>query len=620
MDIVIERQGEARLDSVEVVYADSVVALERAYEMGVPRDAEVRTTAPGVLLSDTVTAVQADAHMDPETIWALDAAFVSLQNACKGQFGNTDVDLIAARYATLEFQNPAYKAALIDPADFKRPVAVIELSSPDPDLDRMIRSPLSRLLAGNPDLTVISVPIDSLPREDDPRAPSPSFLQRLRFSGLETILFRLIERFATKHRLSGPRGRFIILRENELCKETAWSMIKRGYLPNTLPVVSAKNLPVDPDDPNVGTTQDSEFGSQVEALVSTHLKAFIRAPEAIPPLAGFFAEAVRERAQRFSASQPIWKEQLKDRIVPGKTAALTNWLNDPEALGLKKVLEAENIPMVFFQHGVTNEINWRMRQYDSQFGTSLCDLEMAFNERAASLSMSENGFLRGRAFATGFPQDYYRGMRRKGPVQSDSAPIWYVCTAFYVANHGQLEGVTDWDKCQHETGVVTKILDKCRHKVVFKPYPGRRYEDPDPIETAVEASTNIEMHRTRLDLRYVVRHARVLISARSFSTPSWCLATDLPLVHINVPYQDPLDDEALEAFREGVFLFDAADPDFHQKLLDFLNQPIEDIERQWVEKAPARERLMKGFMSSYSGGAGDRAAREIIRELKTRRS
>lgn len=610
-DIEFERWGAVPLDRVEVVYVDCRVALQRAYDLGLAAGAEVRTTAPGMLVDDTVTTVQADRHMTPSDIRAMDAAFTALHRACQGAFGDADEDLIAARYATLEFQNPAYKAALLEADDFVRPVAVIELSSRDPDLDRMIRSPMKRLLAANPDLTNLSVPIETLLREDDPRAPSPTFIQRLWFSGLETILYRLVEQLSTRWRLRGPRGRFVVLRENELCKEAAWSMILRGFLPVTLPVAVPFG-DADMEEP------PAYWRTTIRALLDEHIGPFLRAEAALDPLTDMFEEAVNRRVRRFRKSLDVWPERLDGLLKPGQSAVLTNWVNDPELIGLKKALEPLNVPMVFFQHGVTNEINWRMRQYEAQFGTSLCDLEMAFNHRAADLSMN-NPFLRGRAVATGFPKDYYRGMRRTGAVEGDGPPIWYVCTAFYVANHGQLEGVTDWDKCQHESAIVTEVLAKCRHRVVFKPYPGRRYEDPDPIETAVEASDNIDMHRTRLDLRYVVRHARVLISARSFSTPSWCLATDLPLIHIDIPDQDPLDDAARPAFDAGVFLFDASAPDFHAKLLAFLNEPIEEIERQWAEKAPERKELMTGFMSSYTGGAGGRAAREIVREMAQRR-
>ncbi|MEQ8443895.1 MAG: hypothetical protein RIM33_07430 [Alphaproteobacteria bacterium] len=615
----IEREGASGLAACDVVYADSSVALERAWDAGLPREAQVRTTAPGMLIDPVGNTVQADRHMSAKAIWALDAAFTALHRDCQGAFGDDDIDLIAARYATLEFQNPAYKAALLEEDDFTHPVCVIELSSDDADLDRMTRSPLALLLAGNPDLTVLSVPIDSLPRDDDPRAPSPTLKQRLQFSGLETLVYRAVERLSTRWNLTGPRGRTIILRENELSKETAWAMILRGYLPVT---VAMPKPGEHVEDAGERDTLEAEFLPIVGPMIEKHLASHIRARPALDVLAGLFSKGLASRVARYRRSLPDWEARLKNVIRPGRTAVLTNWLNDPEAIGLKRVMESTSVPMVFFQHGVTNEINWRMREYEAQYGTSLCDLECGFNQTGADYAI-KNRFRRGRAVATGFPKDYYRGMRRKGAASGEEPPVWYICTAFYVSNHGQLEGVTDWQKCGFERAIVQKVLDRCDHRITFKPYPGRRYEDPDPIETAVEESANIVMHRSRLDLRYVVRHARVLISSRSFSTPSWCLATGLPLIHIDIPDQEPLDGPARKAFEDGVFLFDAGDPDFHEKLLSFLNQPLAEIERLWADKAEARAHLMTTFMSAFDPehtgrSAGSRAADEVIREIRSR--
>jgi hypothetical protein len=85
----------------------------------------------------------------------------------------------------------------------------------------------------------------------------------------------------------------------------------------------------------------------------------------------------------------------------------------------------------------------------------------------------------------------------------------------------------------------------------------------------------------------------------------------------------PLDGPARAAFEESVFLFDAGAPDFHDRLLAFLNKPLDEIERLWAEKAEARGRMMKTFMSAFdpvetSRRAGSRAADEVIKEIRSR--
>ncbi len=56
--------------------------------------------------------------------------------------------------------------------------------------------------------------------------------------------------------------------------------------------------------------------------------------------------------------------------------------------------------------------------------------------------------------------------------------------------------------------------------------------------------------------------------------------SDRPTVLINSPDCMPLRAEVRDAFRAGLFLFDGSVPDFHERLLAFLSQPIEAIDVQ----------------------------------------
>jgi hypothetical protein len=149
--------------------------------------------------------------------------------------------------------------------------------------------------------------------------------------------------------------------------------------------------------------------------------------------------------------------------------------------------------------------------------------------------------------------------------------------------------------------------------VLYKPYPAFRYLDPDPVIEAARAASNVSVYEERADLRYLIQRARVLICSRSYSTPSWCLMSERPVVHIDIPDQAPLTPEARAAFEAGLFLFDAASADFHDRLRAFLSQPIDAIERLYAEKAQARTQLIERFFGTggVGTGAGRRAAAAI---------
>jgi len=584
--------------AVEVVYVDSKEALLGAYAQGLNQAAEIRSTSPALIADANLSVKQADAHLEPAVIKTMERAFAEMGRDCRGRFDNEDLDLIAGRYVTLEFQAIAGKAATLFEADFSRPTAVVTLCSEDWYLDSIVGSPLRRILAGNLNFISIEQPIETLEGRDDPRQPDPGIFSRLRFTSPSTLIFRLCERLTAKLGLRGPKGTILMIRDNELSKETAFHLLLRGYFPRQIKIVRSTNVREFSDE------RIQRMKGACSELVVRNLGDLV-CTSAAEVLSDILFEDIYVRARRYEASLETWNDEL-ERLSPTRPrAVLTNRINDAELIGLHAQLKKRGVPLVGFQHGVTVEINRHMRDYDPHYESAFCDVELTFNERAAVCS-NQNVFRRGEAIPVGVPAEYFRGVK-KGRLP-DAPPVWFINTGIYVANHGQLEGVTDWDKCRHEVDLIEQVLSQLRHDVLYKPYPGHRFQDPDPIEMAALAAPNLEVYKGRLDLRYIVGSAKVLVSSRSFSTSSWCLLTDLPLVHIDIPEQEPLSPSARAAYEAGTLFFDAGEDGFHEKLRDFLNQPIAEIERLWRDKASAREKLIREFISAERTGAGRRGA------------
>ena len=602
----LDRGAQSDLHLASSVYVDSRVALSAARASGLSDRAQVRTTAPALLADPNIEAIQADASLTPQRLRALEDACIALGRACKSAFADDpDVALIAGRLAVLQLQPILAKAAFLTEADFQDSVAVVELRSHDFQLDAMIRSPLTRVLADNPKLIVMKVPIDAAQGEGDPRPPTPNLRKRLAFSTIESLVYRSVGWLSCATGLRGPRGTILMLRENELSKETAFWLLLMGYALRPLLMVKCVTPPALPED------EERQISSCAGELAERYLAPHV-SEVASQVLGGIFGEDVVGHVARYRASFSRWRGEL-DRLAKLKPkAVLTNHLNDPELIGLYRVLRERQIPLVSFQHGVTIEINDRVRQYDAHLESAASDLEINFNARAVELSQA-GVFRRGRSVDVGLPKDYYRTGQLGG--RRDVPAVWYISTAFYVANHGQIEGANDFDKYRRETDIVENVLARLNKQVLYKPYPGRRFEDPDPVEAAAALADNIAIYRGRLDLRYISGSARLLITSRGYSTPSWCLATGKPMVHIDIPDATPLPSDAREAFAAGVFLFDAGATDFHESLRRFLDQPIENIEAMWVEKAAARDSLIQQFISSGTNGAGRRAAREVLTEI-----
>ena len=583
----------------EIVFVESKSALTAAQLLGLNPTAEIRSSAPALIVDPEIRVVQIDATLTPDRLIALDDAAIDFSHVCRDLFPeDADIALIAARVPLLQLQPIIMKAACLEDEDFERPVAVVRLTSRDPMLNDELSAPLAALLTDNPALSVIDVDVATLEGVDDPRPPTPSFWQRLAFAHPGTLIYRLVERLVTRGDIAGPRGTILMLRENELSKETALWMLPRGFLFRHLGMSRRETM----------VPEAAEL-RLLEGIVSDTVDRLFRRLIADRPRAAVtrcFVHILAEQFGRYRASLEDWRNTLDGMRRLRPRAVFTNHLNDPEFVGLHKILRERRIPLVGFQHGVTVEINGRIRRYDAQLDSAVADIEMMFNDEGVAVSEA-SAFRRARSVAVGLPSDYRRGRRLKG--LRAAPPIWYLSTALYLANDGALvEGVNDNDKAAFETELIERVLSRAGHEVLYKPYPGRRYLDPDPVLATAEAAENIEVHRDRIDLRYIVGGAKVLISSRSYSTPSWCLAADKPLIHIDIPEQAPLTPEARESFEAGLFLFDAGAPEFHESLLAFIARPLDEIEADWRAKAPARRELMRRFMSAHPNSAGRRAA------------
>ena len=607
--------GETRveaLSSAEVVYVDSRAALECARNKGLNPQAKLRSFSPALLSDPGQGLEQADATLTPRRVAELEDALIRLSRSFRDIFPqDADLALIAGRAALLQLQPLVAKAECLREEDFEKRVVIIRVTSRDVRLNEELDSSLVGLLATNSHAAVFDVPIEEIHDAADPRPPAPDFWRRLSFSTLSTVLYRLLEKTVSAFNLCGPRGTVLVLRENEILKETAFRMACRGYFPRLMPLRRVQNAAA------LAVEDYATLEAKLHAAIEREFGPFFSSRK-IAAVSQVFTNILAGLWARYRDSLPVWRQTLDGLAAYRLKTVFTNHLNDPELVGLHRVLRERNLPLVSFQHGVTIEFNPRMRCYDALFDSAASDIEVMFNETGVAVSQA-GVYRRGKSIAAGMPADY----RRKGKIRGigKPPPVWYISTALYLSNDGSLcEGVNDTDKAAFELRIINEVLAQQHHRVLYKPYPGRRYLDPDPVIAAASDAPNIMAFRSWIDLRYMIGSARLLITSRSFSTPSWCLMSGLPLIYIDIPEQTPLTPEARDAFAAGVFLFDAGASGFHEKLRTFLDHPITEIEREWEAKAPAREELMRRFISSHEYGAGRRAAAAIAAEIVSRES
>lgn len=282
----------------------------------------------------------------------------------------------------------------------------------------------------------------------------------------------------------------------------------------------------------------------------------------------------------------------------------------PETIALNEAAGERRIPFVMFEHAATRALANEQSRHEVMYETANADVLFTYTPVAADIA-NESPITRGRALPVGAPRDYYRIRKRHGSG-NNAPPIWYISTMLYMGNNQGLQaGMTDVGLARYEIDVIDRVLAKLPHSVLYKPYPSTRYADPDPVSERARSTDNITYYGEALDLRYLPASARVLVTSRAGSTQGWCMASRKPLVHVLFP-GEPLTEEARSAFEEAIFLFDGRSPRMHDELVDFLSQPIAEIERLWERRAPARRELVSRFFDCGHADAGARAANLLV--------
>ena len=587
------------------VYVDANCLVRRIAELNV--DCEVLTFSPGV------EAKKAYEHLTPSRIRDLETAASEVAKNLREVFWSEDADLATAlaRECNDSLHRLLYKAACIE-----EPLLETVLLQPwdfsDPVFNDTFASPLEALFEGDASLRTIKIDRAELLPVDDPRPPVPKLSTRLMFGNPLAKIYRLIQKFWMMSSLPGLRGRILTVRDNELLKEAGYWLSLRGYA--VVPLLSPPQLEI------VGKNIEAEarIAAELPIMCTRAFDGLLRG-RLIPAVTAAFEKFLVRTVSDYESEKQRWLAALD--AIPGNVkhtrAVLTNTIGGASLAALHHVLRGKGIPLLVFQHGVTMEYHATHHLYGSQHETACAELAVLFNQRGA-MAAERSIYRQGRGMAVGLPRDYgkIRQRRRAG----GTPPIWYISTALYIGNRGVLfEGVSDGDKSDFESGIVHNVLAQLPHQVAFKAYPGRRFLDPLPEEIAVDHSDNVALIRDRVDMRYLFGAARILVTARSFSTPSWCIMSGLPVVHIDIPDQSPLTPEAREAFAAGVLLFDAGEPNFYSRLRDLLSKPIEEIEALYAAKEKAREALIKEYISKYgTTGAGYRAAAHIERLIDSR--
>jgi hypothetical protein len=606
--------GSFDLSNVKTGFADSFSAADHAKNLGLSNEVSLRACSPALVLDDATKFPLAEGY------WS-DSAGVSLREGtlqlCRDiyQLMSDDDEFAEAATAVTQigvlFPSTVRLAMALKTEDFTEKVVVVRTNPEDSDETRAVNIPWDELLKSNPELIVVDAPVEASAKTySRHRDETVSFVDRQKLGGWQKIGFAIFQKIWDRIPFTSPKGTFLILRENYLLRETALNLVCRGY-----GISSIKRAPI------AGQTIDSDTHHRLTKILRTAVDRFIEertVPESWPVLREIFELQCSTAFSRFIFAKQYWVKTLDALRVKKPKAILTNMLMTPETASLHTVCRQRNLPVVAFQHGVAREINQYNYFLQAYFEGNTSDYFFAYNPQSAKQSES-SAFSKAKAIAVGMPAINLRSGKFRKP-RSGAAPILYVSTQLYAVatNMTVSRGSTDVEMANSELALLDNVIRKIPHKVLYKPYPERRFLDPDPVLLRANSLGNVETYLNGDDLGFLVPDFRLIMTSRGTSTLGGCVTSGKPLVFIDYPTQLPLQKEAKVEFESAFFVFDAGKPDYLKELTTFLSRPIDQMEEEWVSKSEARKRVIDKYFSFGGRGAGARAARHLLEELETR--
>jgi len=592
------------------VFCDSIQAIEWAYKNGLPKDALIRTNSPAVLLrykNNNISNIE-----ERWTVDELDNFQRAIQKLTNDVFdlmlniNSIERELaLTVALSVHQFQKLLYKAACLEENDFTESRLFIYVDGEVGPAGNIMNSPWNKLLSSNSLFSTVRYTL----LDDEWKVLTTkgvSYWKRLSVAGYETIIFRLATKLMKKLPKRIFKKEILMPNENELNIEIASLLTLHGIKitkiqPKTL--LSSKYKVLDTNNKAIYDTIFPVMRRRVEKWVT---------PSAVDATMSMFESYLKEQINQFKVLVIGWGEVVtKDSGM--KQAVLANSPSNISGYALSCVCKKNNIPLLSSQHGVTVEISKMHSMLQILLDSTVSDVVFSYNLKATDAEKGSH-FDNAKHYAVGMPKRLMR-MRSRYEISKYLSPIVYISTNLYHMGFS-ISSNTDYRNSICEKKLVNKVLSRLPHKVCYKTYPedNRRYADKDPVLSDVDISDNIEIFSEKIDMRYLVSKYRVLVTTCATSTLAWPIMSGKPVVFINQKNKSPLIDDALISLSKGIFVFNDQDESFHNKLLTFLSQPIEEIERLWKEKRKAHKEMIREYFSMHESDAGRRAAKIILSE------
>jgi hypothetical protein len=589
------------------IFCDSEEAIIWAFKHKLPKDTLIRTSSPALLFGNNANIVHVESRWSETEMKKFQT---TIKNFSEEVFdavlqidGVSHEEALCVAQESVAFHRILFKAACLTEKDLVEPRLFVRAKGKNKLRESNLNSPWDLLIGDRENFKVVTYDL-----ADDNwstlTTEGVTFIERIRIGGIETVIYRLITKFLNKL-IGNIYSKYVLIpSENELVIEVASSLALKGVGIREIKPLNINRIAYSEEKLSV-------IKLKIHDIVKERIKKWVD-PRLVLKCETLFFSGVEIKLNSFVSYVDGWKpiiSKFKDK----KSVLLLNSPGNISGFALTNICKNVGIPIVSAQHGVTKEICATHGESVVSYDINVSDYFLSYNNKSSEVA-NNSYFSRGKSFTSGISARHLR-MKYGLNITNCLLPIVYISTNLYKGNLGGFGAwLTDYDRARNEQKIVSNVLSKLPHKIRYKTYPeeNRRYADIDPIISDIKATNNVELFDKKVDMRFLLKEHRVIVTSSATSTLGWCMMTEKPVVFINWKNKMPLTIEAKNSLSNAAFVFNENDDDFHNNLCKFLSKTIEEIEYLWNKKKSARKEFINKFITSYQNGAGKRASELIF--------
>ncbi len=589
------------LQDVELAFVDSREVLDAARRAGLPSSAELRSVAPALLLAGSASPAEPAGVILHDTLGeAIHQCSLDLYAGCHLDTAIKGHGIVLAQ-RVLRVGGLVLNAMTLRAGDAGRRVAVLLPAKEGLPYAVAQRPHWERLLRQVAHVQTFEVPA-AVAAAAGPQQETSRFWDRQRLGRGAKLGFQATSGFWRDRSFRSPRGTYLILRENSLLREAVTSLAMRGY--GLAWLSQSQTMAADPERERLGRLITTVIEHHLQPLVPKFVWSVVRA---------VILEDLLEAADRYTGALHWWRTALAQRPRRSLRGVLTNMLMLPETPALFHVCRSVGLPVIGFQHGTAREISQNNQRIEAYFEGNTADYFFTYSPAAAEVS-ERSPLNSAKCVAVGMPAEFSRCATYR-PSRATAPTLLVISSTLYAGHESQMigsRGLSDLEAAANDVALVEQVLGVVPFRVVFKPYPAVRYCDPDPILVAAARHKNVEVYGGRDDVSFLIPDADIVLSSRATSSIAWGAVSGRPFIFLDHPRDLPLFANARLAFDEAFFVFDRAQPGFHEALRTLLMLPLNEIRRRWADKAARRAQVVAHYFGHVDGRSGKRAADAIV--------